>query len=230
VLIIGPGLDLAPRTALLEAGPPESYQPWAVMDALLSLGLSRAGDVEVVAADINPRVVSHLRRSRAEPPALMLVSEIRETETVTLSADYRDYFANLGQAVGEPDARPRPSMVNGHAQKTVRVSHLAAHALRGETLDVVTGHLRGAPFDLVVATNILPYFDDVQLILAMSNISTMLTPGGLFLHNEARPLMHDVTTALGLPFEQSRHAIIANVRGAPAPLGDSVWLHRKARK
>ena len=39
VLIVGPGLDLAPRTGLLEAGPPESYQPWAVIDALLALGL-----------------------------------------------------------------------------------------------------------------------------------------------------------------------------------------------
>src|SRR5687767_2119368 len=35
VLIVGPGLDLAPRTSLDEAGPPQSYQPWAVMDALV---------------------------------------------------------------------------------------------------------------------------------------------------------------------------------------------------
>jgi len=55
VLIVGPGLDLAPRTGLIEVGPPESYQPWAVIDALLALGLSRADDLEVVAADINPR-------------------------------------------------------------------------------------------------------------------------------------------------------------------------------
>ena len=53
VLIVGPGLDLAPRTGLLEAGPPESYQPWAVIDALLALGLSRADDLQVVGADIN---------------------------------------------------------------------------------------------------------------------------------------------------------------------------------
>ena len=32
VLIVGPGMDLAPRTGFLEA-PPESYQPWAVIDA-----------------------------------------------------------------------------------------------------------------------------------------------------------------------------------------------------
>jgi hypothetical protein len=81
----------------------------------------------------------------------------------------------------------------------------------------------------VVVTNVLPYFDDVELMLAMRNISSMLVPGGVLLHNEARPLLRDVTAALGLPVEQSRHAVIATVRGAAAPLFDSIWLHRRAR-
>ncbi len=49
----------------LEVGPPQSYQPWAVMDALVANGLSRLDDLEVVAADINPRVVAHIRRARS---------------------------------------------------------------------------------------------------------------------------------------------------------------------
>jgi hypothetical protein len=65
VLIVGPGMNLAPRTALVES-PAESYQPWAVIDALLALGLATEDALEVVAADINPRVVSHLRRARTE--------------------------------------------------------------------------------------------------------------------------------------------------------------------
>src|SRR4030095_13068624 len=63
VLIVGPGMDLAPRTGLVEEGPPESYQPWAVIDALLSLGLARADNREIVGAAINPRVVEPLRDS-----------------------------------------------------------------------------------------------------------------------------------------------------------------------
>jgi hypothetical protein len=229
VLIVGPGLDLAPRTALLEIGPPESYQPWAIMDALVSYGLATLGDLEVVAADINPRVVSHLRRAHGTPPRLNLVTEIRDSETVTLAADYRDYFARLGRAIADASAPPTSSKaVNGHLRSTVRVSSVAARALGAETLDIVTERLDGKPFDLVVATNILPYFDDGELMLAMSNIASMLVPGGVFLHNESRPLLGDVTAAVGLPFEQSRHAVIATVRGAPAPLFDSVWLHRKA--
>jgi hypothetical protein len=228
VLIVGPGLDLAPRTGLLEAGPPASYQPWAVIDALLALRLSRAADLEVVAADINPRVVEHLRGLRDRPPRLTLVSEIRQSETVTLAAEYRDYFARLGRSIGELEAgHDGPESVNGHLRKTVLVGPAAARTLRAETLDIVTERLEGAPFDLVIATNILPYFDDRELLLALTNVVSMIQDGGVFLHNEARPLMLDATAALGLPFEQSRHVTIATVRGAPAPLFDSVFLHRK---
>ncbi len=222
VLIVGPGLDLAPRTSLREAGPPESYQPWAVMDALLSLGLSHPGDVAVIAADINPRVVQHLRRAHDRPPLLTLASEIRETDAVSVSTEYRDYFAGLGRAIGS--ASP-----NGPLSKTVRVTPAVAGALQAEALDIVTERLTGEPFDLIVATNILPYFDDAQLALAMVNIAGMLAPGGTFLHNEGRPSLGDLTSALGLPLEHSRHAVIATVRGAP-PLVDSVFLHRKARE
>jgi hypothetical protein len=221
VLIVGPGLDLAPRTSLREAGPPQSYQPWAIMDALLALGLSRAGDVVVVAADINPRVVQHLRDARERPPVLTLASEIRESDDVSLSAEYREYFDALGRAIGS--ATP-----NRPFAKTVRVTPAVAGALQAETLDIVTDRLTGAPFDLIVATNILPYFDEPQLALAMVNIAGMLAPGGTFLHNEGRPSMGELTLALGLPLEQSRHAVIAKVRGAP-PLGDSIWLHRKVK-
>jgi hypothetical protein len=232
VLIVGPGLDLAPRTALLEVGPPESYQPWAVIDALLSLGLSRLDDLEVVAADINPRVVEHLHGAGAAPPTLRLLNGIQESETVTLSPEFRDYFVHLGAAIGQVDAGADPKaggagVSGGRLQKTVAVGPAAARALRAETLDVVTERFEGPAFDLVIATNILPYFDDAELMLAMSNVAAMLAPGGVFLHNEARPWLQDVTRALGLPFQQSRHAIIADVRGAPAPLFDSVWLHRK---
>jgi SAM-dependent methyltransferase len=224
VLIVGPGLDLAPRTALLEVAPPESYQPWAVMDALLALGLSRADGLDVVGADINPRVVDHLRQARAAPPTLMLVSGIREDANVRLAPEYRDYFAQLGRAIGE--TRDETS-TNGNLRATVRVGPAAARTLDAERLDIVTERLASPAFDLVIATNILPYFDDTELTLALANIASMLAPGGIFLHNEPRPLIGEVTAALGCPFEQSRQAVIATVRNAPAPLVDSVWLHRK---
>jgi hypothetical protein len=225
VLIVGPGLDLAPRTGLLEAGPPESYQPWTVIDALLALGLARADDLQVVAADINPRVVEHLRLTHATAPVLRLVSGIGESESVVLSEEYREYFARLGTAVGKVDAKT--VSVPAHLSKVVSVAPAAARTLDAETLDIVTERLDPGQFDLAIATNILPYFDDVELALAVGNISSMLATGGVLLHNEMRPAMREVATAAGLRFEQSRQAIIATVHGAPAPLGDSIWIHRK---
>ncbi len=242
VLIVGAGLDLAPRTALLEAAPPQSYQPWAVLDALVDLGLSRLDDVTIVSADINDRVVHHLRDSRASPPLLTLLTGIGETGPISLAREYRAYFGSLGRSIGlMEDAPPQTARdaaraPAGHLYKRLKVSAEAARAVRATQLDVVTERLdgrgrggsghTGAGFDLVVATNVFPYFDDDGLALALSNIASMLGPGGVLLHNEARPALHDISAALGLPPSHSRHAVIATVKGAP-PLGDSVWLHER---
>jgi len=230
VLIVGPGLDLAPRTSLLEVGPPESYQPWAVIDALVTLGLSRLDALQVVAADINPRVVSHLRRARDNPPTLQLISEIKDDDTVSLSNEFRTYFDELGRGIATSAAPPvAMAPVAGHLRRNVAVGQPAARTLQVQQLDIVVDRLVGgdAAFDLVIATNILPYFDDVELAMAVSNIASMLAPGGVFLHNEARPALAGIAKAVGLPAEQSRHAVIATVRAAKAPLFDSVWIHRK---
>jgi hypothetical protein len=223
VLIVGPGLDLAPRTALQEAGPAESYQPWAVIDALLALGLSRADDLEVVAADINPRVVAHLAAAGERVPVLTIASEIRETATVRLAAEYRDYFDALGRAIGTVEPMPASNRLG----KIVRIRPEIAKRVRAVRLDIALERLQEPPFDAIVATNILPYLDDEELTLAVANIAAMLAPDGAFLHNEARPVLGELTAAAGLPLAQSRHAIVATVSGGP-PLADSIWLHRKA--
>jgi SAM-dependent methyltransferase len=227
VLIIGPGLDVAPRTGLIDVGPPESYQPWAVIDALVALRLSRVDELQIVAADINPRVVDHLRRSRAAPPVLTLTSGIRESDSVMFSREYRDYFDGLGRAIGKVDATAARAIDGGRLQKVVGVSGAAARTVDSELLDVAIERDAGTPFDVVIATNILPYFDEVELMLALSNIARMLGPDGVLLHNESRVSMRDTTETLGMPLEQSRQAIIAAVRDAPGPLVDRVYLHRK---
>jgi chemotaxis methyl-accepting protein methylase len=44
-------------------------------------------------------------------------------------------------------------------------------------------------FDLIVATNVLVYYDAFEQALALANISAMLRPGGVFLTNyKSRPL------------------------------------------
>jgi hypothetical protein len=228
-LIVGPGLDLAPRTGLLEAAPPQSYQPWAVIDALVSLGLSRLDDLQVTAADVNPFVVDHVIAASRAPPTLVLLSGIANDGRTTLTDDYRDYFTQLGRAIGREAAPPRVDIAHAaHLHKTVQVDAAAARTLTAEPLDLVTDRL-SRRFDLIVITNVLPYLDDRELIVALANVAAMLEPGGVLLHNEPRPLVGDATARLELPFVHARNAIIANVRGAPTPLYDNVFIHRRAR-
>jgi len=104
-----------------------------------------------------------------------------------------------------------------------------ARALRAETLDVVTDRLETPLFDVVIATNVLPYFDDTELALALTSIARMLASGGVFLHNEARPIMGELTAAAGT-FRSSSRGRRSSRRCAELRLfGDTVWLHRKAR-
>ena len=224
VLIVGPGLDLAPRTGFVDSAPPESYQPWAVIDALVGLGLARLDDLDVVAADIIPRVVGHLERARSAPPLLHLVSGLDLSTKLTLEADYREYFAQLGRSIGV--TRQQAAEHNGRLTKLVEMQAPAARALSAERVDIVTERLSGAPFDLVIATNIFPYLDDMELTMALANVAGMLAPGGALLHNEPRPGLREIAEAAGLPLQQSRQAPIATVAGAP-PLADTIWLHRR---
>lgn len=227
VLIVGPGLDLAPRTGLLDAAPPQSYQPWAVLDALLASGLSTTDDLEIVAADINPRVVDHVRHARRHPPTLVLVTGVGDTGPVRLAPTYRAYVEALGRRIGEvlPASTTSDSAIpSGHVASRVQVSAQAAQVMRAVTLDVATERLDDRAFDLVIVTNVFPYFDEDTLGLALANIAAMLAPDGVLLHNEARETLLEMASALGLPAVQSRHAVIATVQNAP-PLGDSLWMH-----
>ncbi|MBL8212388.1 MAG: class I SAM-dependent methyltransferase [Bryobacterales bacterium] len=68
VLILGPGVDFAPRMDLQEDSPPRSYQPFAVAGSLLALGLARREELTVQCADLNPRVVAHFGRPQPDLP------------------------------------------------------------------------------------------------------------------------------------------------------------------
>ncbi len=113
VLIVGPGLDLAPRTALLEAADPQSYQPFAVIDALRALRMTGDGDrggLRVDAVDLNPHVASAIERAvRAPRLTLHVTSGIADTERTRFTDDYRAYLANFGLAINAPHDRPSRS-------------------------------------------------------------------------------------------------------------------------
>jgi hypothetical protein len=212
VLVIGPGLDFAPRTSLDERYPPQSYQPFAIADALLSLGLSTNPKIHCL--DINDRVIDFFHHfPRRKPPILYLFSPPGDP-------DYLQYFEGLGRAIGV-------SHPNGSLEKQIRVRNEVAASITAEKLNVITRRPvdATAPYDLAVATNVLLYFNDAELELALSNISSVLTNGGYLLHNELRPAIDTYAQAAGLTLIENRTLRVAT--GAKAPLYDAFSLLQK---
>src|SRR5207245_10366014 len=121
---------------------------------------------------------------------------------LALERDYREYFTQLGNAIAA--SREPVAESNGRLTKVLHVQPAAARALTAAPLDIVTERLQATSFDLAIATNIFPYFDDVELALAIGNIAAMLSPGGILLHNEPRPALRELADAAGMPLEQSR--------------------------
>jgi hypothetical protein len=155
VLLIGPGLDWAPRTGHRDGVEPRTYQPEALRRAL-------GPDAVIHCADINPRVVDHIRKA-AQP------------------------------------------------------------GITAERWNILTRKPEGPPYDLVIATNVLLYFDARELLLAVNNIAAATAPGGWFLHNDQRGEMETYTSAAGLTLEDARMVRLSDTR----ELFDSVALHRR---
>jgi hypothetical protein len=212
VLIVGPGLDLAPRTGLRDEFPPQSYQPYLTADSLLRWGLASDDRLSVQCVDINPEVVHFIERfARRRSPELRLAAAGGE-------ADYRLFFREAGDRIGAVEGTPWG--------KIVRVRPELAARVHAERLNILTERYQPSPgFDLVVATNVLLYFDSIELALALANIQAMLRPGGYFVHNELRAEVEEITKLLGMPPIQGRTLQIAH--GEKRPLVDAFVIHRK---
>jgi hypothetical protein len=217
VLIIGPGLDFAPRTALFDRLPPQSFQPYAVADALLSLGLARRESLTIDCADINSRVIEFINRFPQSDRFLRLYSEPGD-------ADYNRYFHNLGGTMGTPAPNLPTVSQLAKSVKTVRVDADVAREIHASKLNIVTGRWP-ASYDLVIVTNVLVYFNADELALALANIAAMLPQGGWLLHNELRGDLDELSAAAGLEPVQARTVRVSE--GRRAPLFDAFAIYRR---
>jgi len=158
---------------------------------------------------------------------LSVLSGVADRPSRPLSEDYRQYFREFGKRIGRaaPHARPRGGY-DDRLYTSIRLEPRIAARISAERLNIITERSTGAaPYDLVVVTNVLTYFDDVELALAVSNIAALLREGGVLVHNEVRPALEQLSAAADLPPVQMRSVVIA-----PHPqssLYDTVWIHRK---
>ena len=187
VAIVGPGLDFVDKAEGQDFYPPQSMQSLAVADSLVRLGLSRAGSLSITAFDISPRVLDHLARARKAAAAgtgyVLQLPRPREGWV----APFEAYWRRFGDAVGgSAEAVTPPPSAGPLEVRAVRVRPELAARVHAVDLNVVYQRLELPPaerFDLVVATNILVYYDTFEQCLALANIARMTTAGGVLLTN-----------------------------------------------
>jgi SAM-dependent methyltransferase len=190
--IIGPGLDFTDKAEGYDLYPPQTIQPFAVMDSLIRLKLAAPGDLRVTTFDLSPRVNGHLRaavtRARAGTPYALQLPLTRDDPAHQWTEALEEYWAACGKAIGEDTtAVAVPAAAGRVDMRAVRVRPEVVAAITPEDLNVVVQRLRPMAdddrFDLIIATNVLVYYDAFEQALALANVSAMLRPGGMFLTN-----------------------------------------------
>ena len=190
VAIIGPGLDFTDKQEGYDFYPPQTLQPFAIVDSLLRLGLSDAKDLQVTTLDLSPRINAHVAGLRAkslrgEPYVVQLPLDSGER----WSADFLRYWTSFGDQIGTP-ARPAavPPNTGDLKLRAVSVRPDVGATVTPAEVNIVLQRLdlsADEKFDLIVGTNVFVYYDDFQKALAIVNIEKMLRPGGVLLSNNA---------------------------------------------
>ena len=123
-----------------------------------------------------------------------------------------NYWQTFGQTIGQETAAARPPPAAAVSRvRAVRVAPDVAGSIQPRDLNIVLDRLRPMPdqqFDLVVATNVLVYYDVFEQALALANIASMLRPGGLLLTNTAvlpTPPMKASASYLRVPHTAQRY-------------------------
>jgi hypothetical protein len=190
--IVGPGLDFTDKAEGYDFYPPQSIQPFALIDSLRRLNLASADDLIVTTLDISARVTGHLedardRASRGEAYVLHLPLD-RDRPSRQWHPSLVQYWEQFGDRIGEAAAGITPAGLESVRVRTVRVRPELVRAIRPRDLNVVVERLdpgrEDQRFDLVVATNILVYYDPFEQALALANISSMLRPGGFLITSD----------------------------------------------
>src|SRR6266581_3362836 len=195
ILVIGPGLDFTDKRDGYDFYPLQTIQPFAMLEAVARLGLGKAEGIAVVTADLNAAVNAHVarlaQRGRASQPYTVQLPRLVSAEW---SPEAVAYWQKFGEILGTPvKPLPVPASVSDVTMRAVAIRARYAAPMRGFDMNVVTQTMdvpEGQGFDLVVATNVLVYYDLFEQALAMASIAHMMNHGGIFLANHALPAQH----------------------------------------
>jgi len=196
VAVIGPGLDFTDKGFGYDFYPLQTLQPFAVYDSLVRSELAEHGKIEITAFDISQEVLEHLRRARDR-------AKRGENYVVQLprvswpwAPEAVQYWRSFGSEIGAPVApiQPPPALT-GLETRAVAIGPEVVLSWTPVDLNIVLEEFdRSAtgPFDLIIATNVLIYYDTFEQALALRNIASLLKPGGFFLTNDWLPQVSQI--------------------------------------
>ncbi len=230
IAIIGPGLDFANKEYGNDFYPPQSIQPFAVLDSLIRLGLTDPKSYQLYTLDISPSVNIHLARAHSNAAAgKPYVVQLPWVSAAPFNKEYlagfEAYWRALGSQIGAP-AEPVavPLQVVEHTQiRAVSVRPEIARRVTPVDMNIVFQHLSATDpdqkFDLIVGTNIFIYYAAFEQSLARVNLAAMLTPGGFALTND---LLDDKATS----HLEEAHRTIIEISSQPQVF-DRIYCYRR---
>jgi hypothetical protein len=232
IAVVGPGLDFVDKAQGYDLYSVQSIQPFALADSLLRLSVS--GRLSITALDISPRVLAHLeaarqRASRGDAYRLHLLLE-QDSPNVQVETGLVQYWTRFGERIGRSATASVPDgLANRLRIRALDVRPDAVLAVRVVDADVVVERLAdpvvGAGFDLIVATNVLVYYDPFEQALALANLASMLGKGGLLLTNQPVPVPAAARLSPVLITSVDFDRVTSD--GETRQRGDAVYAYRK---
>jgi hypothetical protein len=193
VAVVGPGLDFADKQEGYDFYPLQTIQPFAVIDSLSARKLATSDGPRVTTYDLNPRVNDHIEAARQRASrGTGYTIQLPRDPTQRWQRDLVSYWTRFGESVGEKAAPAAAPPAAGRVDvRAVRVRPDVVQAITARDLNVILQRPDPLPdgerFDLVIATNILIYYDVFEQSLAAMNIARMLHSGGVLLTNNPLP-------------------------------------------
>ena len=197
IAIVGPGLDFVNKKSGTDFYPPQTTQPFAVIDTLARLGLADPNTIQVYTFDVSSRVNKHLEKARKEasagrPYTIQLLSSPSEGWNKTYLNGFLEFWQKLGRQIGKQvKAIPVPDEIAGEIwNRSIAVRPDVVKEITPVDMNIVFQTVSlpaDKQFDLVIGTNIFVYYGSLEQSLARANIGTMVKPGGYLLTNEALP-------------------------------------------
>ena len=219
IAIVGPGLDFANKEAGNDFYPPQTIQPFAVLDSLIRLGIADAGVVQLDTFDISENVNVHLARiRRCAAQGRAYIVQLPWNTDRPMSQEYRthfvDYWQKLGDQIGQPVAPiPVPEAAASTQTRAVKVRPGIVSRVNPLDVNVVYQRLScpaGCAYDLVIGTNIFLYYGAFEQSLARANVSAMLRPGGFLVSNDRLPdkVPSELKDVLEVPVVSSEQPLV----------------------